>query len=89
MNTTLSSILYDHKQIGWKRGGSSDYSAQINAPAYKLFHTGPISTVDWRREPNWKKPEISKTAKPPQKKNKRSASSFNPNMGGAFNGLST
>ena len=49
MNNTLSSILYDHKQIGWKRGGSHDYSAQITAPAYKLFHTGPVSVHDWRR----------------------------------------
>ena len=64
MNTTLSSILYDHKQIGWKRGGSNDYSAQINAPAYKLFHTGPISTEDWRRKPTWEKPKMSSTAYP-------------------------
>ena len=89
MNVTLSSILYDNKQIGWKRGSS--YTAQLNAPAYKLFHTGPISTTDWRREPVWKKPEISATAKPVkrEKTHKRAASSFDPNLGGTFNGLST
>ena len=97
MNNTLSSILYDHKQIGWKRGAS--YDAQIRAPAYKLFHTGPISVYDWRRKQNEiKKPDpknVSRASRffesPPKQYEKRS-DSYNPfiaNRTGVFNGLST
>ena len=94
MNQTLASILYDNKQIGWKRGGSSDFTAQINAPAYKLSHAGPISTLDWRRNTayNWEKPKFSSTYKSPGKSKKdhsRSKSFYDPNNGGTFNGLCT
>ena len=85
MNATTAAIMFDQRQMGWKRGGSSDTRAQIFAPAYKGFHASPISANDWRRA---KKYPFLPPVTLVNHRIEKPREVFNPYRTNAFNGLS-